>query len=50
MAEQLGAVDEALAIGDLFRAGDLLALPLLERADELGRLQQRCSVPVSSQA
>jgi hypothetical protein len=40
-----------IAPGDLFDAADREALPLLDRADELGRLQERrVRAAVSSQA
>jgi hypothetical protein len=35
-----GAVDPAVAPGDLFRAGDLQALAVLQRGDELAGFQQ----------
>ncbi len=38
--ELLGG-DEALVEGDLFEAGDLQALALFDRRDEVGRLEQR---------
>ena len=41
MLQQLLAIDEPHPIGHLLRAGDLLALPVLQDAHELGRLQQR---------
>jgi hypothetical protein len=43
----LSCIDEALIEGDFLGAGDLESLSLLERPDELGRLDQAV---VSSQA
>ena len=36
----MAGVDPAEAVGDLLGAGDLKALALLDRAHELGRLEQ----------
>jgi hypothetical protein len=40
----------SLAPGDFFRAGDLEALAVLQRGDELAGFEQASWVPVSSQA
>ena len=37
---QFGAVDETLAPGDFFRAGDLQALAALQRGEELAGIEQ----------
>ena len=40
-ALEIRPIDEATAIGDLLRAGDLQALPVLDGLDEIGRFEQR---------